>query len=596
MKKTIYSWCVALMCGAGALGLASCGDQLKDYPWMIPDNNTESEDTEGGVVTMDVIEGEMKTCIPFMLNYSHEPTGTWQPHKYQYYRSNAIDNYAGYWTVTKANFAFGPALPTLYTDNNGYLGGASDNQIFHQAKNALEQSSTALYSGADDVVPHPEYRAIALICTGYAAHEMVDFYGAIPYTDWMTWKRTAPLNYEAGAEVYKKVLAGLDEAIATLKQVQPDQTTLQRIEGTSLNKTCTNWEWRYWVKFANSIKLRMALNMADYNDPDPVYGPDSKPFVAQHIAEEAVADPIGVLTAEDDIDIAYRSYDTWTCCLYFMGKSWNDIRLNASYENIMKHFNNPVLAIQFDENGGAIKSDAGIMGPNGIYGVRCGLMMEDTGDATSGGYGPFSVLSSQMEHMQQPFFKRVECIFLRAEGALRGWSMGGEAKDFYEQGIRFAMKEYNVDDSKIDAYLAQDNLPAVKYRDYYHYDNDIDGRVTIGVKWDETGDSKELKLEKIITQKWIANWPMGAEAWTTFRRTGYPRLFPVRFNNMKNVDTELQIRRMSFERTPNNGAEIDQVTELLGGSQDCGTRVFWDVNSRMWGKDAKGMIIPNNNL
>lgn len=593
MKKTIYSWCVALICGAGALGMASCGDQLKDYPWMIPSNNDGGDDSEGSVVTMDVIEGEMKTCIPFMLNYSHEPTGTWAPHKYQYQRSNSVDNYAGYWTVTKANFAFGPALPTLYTDNNGYLGGPSDNQIFHQAKNALESSSTALYSNADEVVPHPEYRAIALICTGYSAHEQVDFYGTIPYTDWMTWKRTSPLNYQSGPEVYKLILAGLDEAIAILKEVQPDQTTLQRIEGTSPNKTCTNWDWHYWVKFANSIKLRMAMNMVDYKDPDPVYGPDSKPFVAKNIAEEAVAD--GVLTSADDIDIAYRSYDTWTSCLYFMGKSWNDIRLNASYENILKHFNSPLLAIQFSSNPGIIKSDAGIVGPNGIFGVRSGLMMEDTGDATSGGYGPFSVLDGKMEKMQQPFFKRVECIFLRAEGALRGWDMGGTPKEFYEDGIRLSMKEYGVDDAAIKAYLEQDNLPAVKYRDYYHYDNDIDGRVTIGVKWDDN-DSKELKLEKIITQKWIANWPMGAEAWTTFRRTGYPRLFPVKFNNMKNVDTEKQIRRLSYERTPNNGAEIDQITELLGGTQDCGTCVFWDINSRSWGKDANGMIIPNNNL
>lgn len=585
-------WIVAAACGVSTMALSSCGDQLKDYPWMIPtEEGDDPNNSSNDIVTMDIIEGEMKLCIPAMLSYSKGDD--WQPHAYQYMRANNIDGYAGYWTVTKANFAFGPALPTLYTDNNGYLGGANGNTVFQQAKNALEQSSTAKYSGSDEVVPHPEYRAIALICTGYQAHEVADFYGALPYSDWMVWKRTAPLTYESGAEVYKKVLAGLDEAIATLKEVKPDQTTLQRIEGTNLNKTCTNWSWQYWVKFANSIKLRMAMNMVDYVDPDPVYGPDNKPFVSKAIAEEAVAD--GVLLPTDDIDIAYRSNQSWTCCLYFMGNSWNDIRLNASYENILKHFNSPLLGILMCENRGSIKSDAGIMGPNGIFGVRTGLMMEDTGDATSGGYGPFSILDAQWQYMDQPFFKRTEATFLRAEGALRGWNMGGTAKELYEEGIRLGMKQFGCTDAEVDEYLAQDELPVVDYKDWYHYDNNIAGRVSCGVKWKES-DSNELKLEKLITQKWIHNWPMGAEAWTTFRRTGYPRLFPVKFNNMKNVDTEMQIRRMSIESTVNNAIEIAQLTELLGGTQDCGTRVFWDVNSASWGKDSKGMIIPNNHL
>ena len=157
------------------------------------------------------------------------------------------------------------------------------------------------------------------------------------------------------------------------------------------------------------------------------------------------------------------------------------------------------------------------------------------------------------------------------------------------------MKQWGIADADIEKYLAQDELPTVEYRDYYVRSNDLPGRVSVGVKWNET-DSPELKLEKLITQKWIAIWPCGSEAWTTYRRTGYPRLFPPKFNNMRNVDTELQIRRMTIEETPNNGVEILQITELLGGTQDAGTRVFWDVNSANWAKDAEGHIIPNNNL
>ncbi|MDE5685001.1 MAG: SusD/RagB family nutrient-binding outer membrane lipoprotein [Paramuribaculum sp.] len=601
MKKSIIFTALSLM--AAAPVFQSCGDELKPYPWIV--DNGDDNNSGNVVLSMDIIERELRGAIPFMLNYSHEPTGTWAPHKYQYYRANTIDNYAGYWTTSKANFAFGPALPTLYTDNNGYLGGPKDNQIYQQAFNALTYAAKFVdEDGKPD--PRPEWRAIALIAEAYQTHEIVDFYGVCPFNDWKNVKRTIPLNYESGPEVYKQLFADLDEAVRILKERQPSPEDLRRVEGTDQNKTCTNWEWTYWVKFANSIKLRMAMNMVDYKEGGTYGSGDyEKPFDAQKIAEEAVAD--GVLTDNDPRDVAYHSNQTWVSCLYFMTNTWNDLRLCASLENILKHFNCPLMNVWFDENSYAIKNSAGVTAPNGVYGVRIGLMMQDTGNADTGGYGPFATLSARCQYMKQPFFKRTEALMLMAEGALRGWSMGGAtAQELYERAIRLSFREWSEDipnpiytvaeaEALADEYLAQDELPTVEYRDYYKRDNDIAGRVSIGVKWNEN-DSKELKLEKIITQKYIVNFPMSAEAWTTYRRTGYPRLFPPRYNNMADVDTELGIRRLTFERTSNNGAEIDQITELLGGSQTAGVRVFWDINSLSWCKDENGQVIPNNNL
>ena len=64
--------------------------------------------------------------------------------------------------------------------------------------------------------------------------------------------------------------------------------------------------------------------------------------------------------------------------------------------------------------------------------------------------------------------------------------------------------------------------------------------------WDEEA-SRETKLEKIITQKWIACYPEGCEAWAEQRRTGYPRLFPVLVNKSNGkIDTRTMIRRLNF--------------------------------------------------
>ena len=44
-------------------------------------------------------------------------------------------------------------------------------------------------------------------------------------------------------------------------------------------------------------------------------------------------------------------------------------------------------------------------------------------------------------------------------------------------------------------------------------------------------------------------FPNGTEAWSEFRRTGYPRLFPVRYNYPSSgVDTNKQIRRMVLQQ------------------------------------------------
>jgi len=591
MKKIFLSTCLALG-SAALLSLSSCGDELQPYPWAI---EGDEADTEGaGARDMGALEQELRGAIPFMLNYSHEPTGTWAPHKYQYYRSNTIDNYAGYWTTTKANFQFGPALPYLYFDPNGYMGGPMDNQLFTQSRNAIKYAATMVDESGTSVA-RPEWRAIALIIQAYLGHEIVDFFGVAPFTDWRNHVTGSALTYEKGPEIYKQIFADLDEAIATLKARQPSQADLQRVEGTAAEKTISDWQWQRWVKFANSIKLRMAMNMVDYVDPDPVYGPDNKPFISKNIAEEAVNDEIGVLVAGDR-DIAYVTFpDSHDCCLYFIGNSWNDIRMNANLENILKHFKSPLLETWFDKNTYPIKDKTGRKAPTGIYGVRAGIMMEDNQGPDKGGYGPFAALSPRQKNMDQAFLKRAECDFLRAEGALRGWNMGGSAKELYEAGIRQSLEEWGVEAAAITKYMNQAECPVVDYIDYYNRANNIAGRVSVGVKWNES-DSKELQLEKIISQKWIANFPMGAEAWTTYRRTGYPRLFPVTINSLPGVDIEMQIRRLKFNETDNNAVEMAQIIEIMGGSQTCGDRVFWDINSATWAIGEDGQYIPNNNL
>ena len=168
-----------------------------------------------------------------------------------------------------------------------------------------------------------------------------------------------------------------------------------------------------------------------------------------------------------------------------------------------------------------------------------------------------------------------EVWLLRAEGALLNWQMKGTAKDLYEQGIRTSLSQHGLD-AQADAYLASTHQPAA-YDGVYRSPSAA-APSDITVAWDDAATT-EKKLERIITQKWIAMYPLGQEAWSEFRRTGYPKLFPV-VDNLSNgaVNTEIQVRRLPFPESEYTGnkAEVEKAVKLLGGADTGGTRLWWD--------------------
>ncbi|MBQ3121630.1 MAG: SusD/RagB family nutrient-binding outer membrane lipoprotein, partial [Bacteroidaceae bacterium] len=173
-----------------------------------------------------------------------------------------------------------------------------------------------------------------------------------------------------------------------------------------------------------------------------------------------------------------------------------------------------------------------------------------------------------------------------AEGALRGWNMNGTAQEFYERGVRNAYIEdpMYIVTSPYMQYIEEYMQREAPVEDYEYIDPTTGERLksvtAIGVKWNEA-DDPETKLEKIITQKYIALFPLSTEAWAELRRTGYPKLFPVL--NTDDGDGSLKkgdiIRRIPW--VPTDPQAIDLVNNsaipMLGGEDEQATRLWWDV-------------------
>ena len=555
--------------------LISCGpkaDLLENE--VIADSGNTEGDTDSGIPTEDVptenLEGQLKNGLTYVIRYV--------THSYQYQRSNSIDVFSGYFSVSNSDFQYGGALPYIYYYPNAYFGGP-----LAGSKSLYPYIYHAYHYAANEKHNLPEWKAIAQILYAYSTQELVDFYGTVPYYDFRNLKETPPLNYLDGKLCYKLILDDLTEAVAILKERRPTAEVLKRIEGTEGGYSDGKWE--KWVKFANSIRLRMAMNMVN---ADVTW--------AQQTAEEAVNDPVGLLL-EQDGDFMLPDNGQTEHPLYGISMVWNDERLGAALENIMKRYENPLIGKWFNKNSATIKAKEGgaIMLTSGrdYVGIRNGVQLYPNSGNTIG-YGTFSAFS--YKYMPRAYFKVVENLFTLSEAALRGWNVGNTAKEYYERGIRYSFNEYGFG-NEVETYLQKETVKEVDYIDYYVPEFSCEGRVKVGVKWDENA-SQETLLEQIVTQKYIANFPMSAEAWTTFRRTGYPRLFPApekyKWTYDDSFDVETQIRRLPFNNTNSNeAAEIPYIEKALGAPNAAGTQVWWDVTD--WTvRDDRGWPVPDN--
>ena len=166
-----------------------------------------------------------------------------------------------------------------------------------------------------------------------------------------------------------------------------------------------------------------------------------------------------------------------------------------------------------------------------------------------------------------------EVWFLRAEAALKGYVDSGKEGEYYEKGVTTSFTQWGAGD--VATYLTSNAVPS-DYKDAFDTKFNVAAMTAITPKWNDNA-TKEQKLERIITQKWLALYPDGCEAWAEQRRTGYPKLFKVAVNlSGGTIDTDVMIRRVTFP-TDLDATTMGSLKQLLGGNDDGGTRLWWDT-------------------
>ena len=523
---------------------------------------------------------------------------------YQLQNTLGPDCYVQYFCVPHSDFPYSKStLQSTYDLCKGFIGGPSAG--FSAMK--LYMAPTL---NAEKIDYMPEIKAIYLTLFNYAAIENVDLFGPLTYYDNKGNFDGSSFEYDRVKDIYYQVKADIDAAIECFKYYKDHRSEAYKKQ---IGSTIGNYvmlrssydidpsDLSVWIRFANSLKLRMAIHMSKV-----------EPATAKQWAEEAVAGGV-IENTTDEIGL-FPSLLGGTHQLAEI-TGWNDIVMGASFINLLQNLDHPYMKYLFTKNEVALEknklafsdSSAPAVTPKeSVYvGMRNGVdagISQVVGDNPYCGYSKIDRVCFSMVNPPLYLMKMSEVCFLCAEGALRGWNMGGTAQSFYERGIRTAyLEDRNYKENEytkhVEQYLNVNAPKGIAYVDPQGLTPDMPSVTKIGVKWNE-GDSKETKLEKIITQKYIASFPYSYESWVDLRRTGYPKLFPILHpehsdGTIKPGDPKVQTADNIMRRIPwmpDNLQEEDDIndTGIPALSEDTNNkpatdtqmqRLWWDVDA-----------------
>jgi hypothetical protein len=461
---------------------------------------------------------------------------------YQIVQNLAGDVYSGY--MGASNNWFGNANNTTYALIPGWYSAA-----FGRSFLSVMPAWLSIKKKAEQANPH--IYALAQILKAASLHRTTDMYGPLPVSGFGSGSLTTA--YDNQEVVYDSMFSALNYGITTLTnfvQLFPGQKPMEKYD------LVYGGDYVKWIKFANSLKLRLAMRI--------VYANAAK---AQQYAEEAVAHPIGVITDNaDNAMLKSGNGVNFNNPLYIICFNFDDVRMGATMESFMRGYADPRAPFMFN------------LAPDGqFHGIRNGITIANKGAYTT----PFSTLNVAASTPIR-WMSAAEIYFLRAEGAIRGWSMNGTAQSLYETGITTSFNQWGAGSAA--TYINDAVSRAAAYTDIgiTGTGNNISGTSsllsTTTIRWADA-DAFELKLERVLTQKWIAVYPDGQEAWSEFRRTRYPRVFPnVSNQSGGTINTTTQIRRLPFPQTEyqSNASGVATGVASLGGADNGGTKLWWD--------------------
>lgn len=492
-----------------------------------------------------------------------------------------VNNYGG-WTVGYIGLGGGlngfSEEKTYNYTRNFYGSGTVDNtdtyrnntNFWENAWRNLEDYEYIETTTAEDA-NYVYFNAVAKIMKAYNFQLLVDEYGDIPYTEALKGSTIPTPKYDDAATIYQDLIKKLDDAVALL---QTPATPLTVALGAS--DVMFSGDKDRWMQFANTLKLRMLIRVSGVSALQSFVSQEfgSISTTIGFLSEDAMVNP-GYLRATGQQNPYWERYHSSASGGYSSG-TYPQYTLPTKY--IYGFYNGNKLT---DDVRGALiyrnfpnTPTVQLGDPNPVEASGSQVPAWYAGPASNPAYDALTgVLKGPGAGV--PLILASESYFLQAEAALKGYLTSVEsAESLFNEGIKAS---FNYLDKTASGSLLAGKNPTSEAA-AYHTANGSSYLVNYNL-----AASDAQRLEAIITQKYIAlNFIQGQEAWSEFRRTGYPRTSSNPVDNAVGSFVSLQSTSTHADKLPVRllypTSESYNQANVPSGVTPVSPAIFWDVN------------------
>ena len=359
--------------------------------------------------------------------------------------------------------------------------------------------------------------AIVEILTVFSWSVLVETFGNVPYSQALNINNLHPA-YDDGLTIYKDLIHRLD---TTMVGMDPAFESFGKADNMYQGDVAA------WLKFANSLKLRMGMLLSDCDQT-----------FAQQTVEDAASGTYELISSNaDNAKLAYLTAQPNTNPIYdnLVASQRHDFVPANTLVDKMLALNDPRMSFYFTQvDTSTTPGVQKLAYIGGIYGIS----------------NDFTQYSHVADKIQEPSFEGLifdyaETEFLLSEAAARGYSVTGTAEEHYNNGIKASVTYWGGTEADAETYLSD---PRVAYTS-------------------AQGDFKQ----KIGLQAWVALYNRGFEAWTTWRKFDYPELKAP----PDSLSTIPKRYTYPISEQTLNGANYNAASTAIHGDF-VATKLFWD--------------------
>ena len=329
------------------------------------------------------------------------------------------------------------------------------------------------------------YQAIAMILKVFDFQQLVDNYNDVPYTQAFDTKNLTPV-YDKGADIYHDLGKELDAAI---KLISDNPNAKAPSSDAIFGGDMTQWQ-----KFANTLKLRLAIRVYTKTPSDPLVADLASTASIGYLSDDAAVNP-GYTAVNSGAGVSQQDP--------FYGYYGFDVTGNATFPNNYYRANDYAVKFYQKNNDPRVATFYAPNASGDIAGNVFGDIAHNLQNPAISAIGPGLL---QGDTQNAVLLSAFESDFLQAEALQSGLLKPST-------GTAFATAQAAYE-AAITASFVENGLTEAQAATYY-------GQALNNVGWAASTN----KLTAILTQKWAAlNGWFNLEAYNEYRRTGIPAL------------------------------------------------------------------------